>query len=208
MKPSRSWVWHAGAGVILAILIIWDRPILTAIRARRTPILRSLVDHVGNLRGIVLPFVVALLLIAAGALLSRPRLRRGGVVLLLIAVLSGSAASVLKASFGRSGPDPEDSAVPGTFWQSESNGRFPSSHAAILYGSAAAVTSFWPGAALVAYPVATLVGYERLSKATHFPADVFAGAWLGTVVAQVVLLRARRRAEAVPITASRASPPS
>jgi membrane-associated phospholipid phosphatase len=182
-----SWVWHAAAGVILAGLFVWDRPILCAIRDTASSRMHSLTSHVGNMRGIVLPIVVAGLLIAAGTLVSRPRLRRGGLALFVIAVLSGSSASVLKASFGRPGPSPDCTAPPGTFWQSSRDGRFPSSHAAIIYGSAAAVTSFWPVAGLVAYPVATLVAYERIYKATHFPSDVFAGAWLGTAIAQAVL---------------------
>ncbi len=41
----------------------------------------------------------------------------------------------------------------------------------------------------VAYGLATLVGFSRISLQAHFPSDVFAGAVLGHLVSRYVVLR-------------------
>ena len=61
---------------------------------------------------------------------------------------------------------------------------FPSGHAAAAFGFAGGVGEVLP----VAVPLralAALVGYSRVHTGVHYPADVLAGAMIGTTVAQL-----------------------
>jgi len=43
----------------------------------------------------------------------------------------------------------------------------------------------------VAYGLATLVGFSRITLQAHFPSDIFAGAVLGYAISHYVVLRNR-----------------
>jgi len=181
------WVPHIGAGILLAALLAWDRPVYEAIHGFRTPFMDELTRRVSHLRGEVFPGVIGLVLFGGGILWSRPRIWRAGAALLLTAALVGGAVAVLKPTFARPGPTGPWTPKPGESRISARYGRFPSSHAALLFGSATALTAFLPETAPLVFTLATLVCYERLYDGTHFPSDILAGAWLGIVLANLVI---------------------
>jgi len=183
----RRWAPHIGAGILLAAMFVWDHPIYRAIQGFRSPFLDQLTMRVSNLRGAVFPIVVGLSLVAWGALRSRTRFWRAGIALLLTVALSGAVVSVLKPTFARHGPGHLEPPRPGESWIGVRYGRFPSSHAAVLFGSATAVAAFLPATVPVGFGVALLVCYERLYRATHFPSDIVAGAWIGVLLAKFVV---------------------
>jgi len=164
-----------------------------AIRSFRSPSLDNLTYGVSHLRGAAFPIVIGLCLIVWGALQSRTRLWRAGTALLLTAALTGAVVAVLKPTFARHGPRDEGTRVSGESWIDRRYGRFPSSHAALLFGSATALTAFLPATAALGYPIAALVCYERIYHGTHFPSDIFAGAWIGLLAARFVVGRLTSR---------------
>ncbi|HEX5859393.1 MAG TPA: phosphatase PAP2 family protein [Microbacterium sp.] len=62
---------------------------------------------------------------------------------------------------------------------------FPSGHAAAAFGFAGGVGAVLPVAAVPLRALAALVGYSRVHTGVHYPADVLAGALIGTTVAQL-----------------------
>lgn len=187
LDSVRRWAPHVGAGILLAGLFAWDRPIFDAIQGFRNPFLDELTMRVSHLRGAVFPVLCGVFLIVWGALRSRTRIWRAGIALLLTVALAGLVVSILKPTFARPGPGHQTAPKPGDTWFDARYGRFPSSHAAVLFGAATALAAFLPATAVAGYGVALLVCYERLYRATHFPSDILAGAWLGTVLANLVV---------------------
>jgi undecaprenyl-diphosphatase len=178
---------------LLAVVLGWDRELFAAIEGFRSPFLTWLTDWVSQLRGATFPCALGLLLIAIGLIARRTRLRRAGVAVVLTIVLAGTITSIMKEVIARPGPEVDD-AVPGhDTWLDARFGRFPSSHSAITFGAASALTAFAPAAAAPAYVFAVLVCHERLYRGTHFPSDIFAGIWIGLVAARFVIAKLARR---------------
>jgi membrane-associated phospholipid phosphatase len=73
-------------------------------------------------------------------------------------------------------------------------GSFPSGHAIAAFSVATVFAKRYPNPrwhVWLAYGVASLVGFSRLSLQSHFSSDVFAGAALGFTIAHYVVLRPR-----------------
>jgi len=73
-------------------------------------------------------------------------------------------------------------------------GSFPSGHTIAAFSIATVFAERYPNPRWhrwLAYGLATLVGFSRVSLETHFPSDVFMGAALGYTIAQNALHRAR-----------------
>lgn len=64
---------------------------------------------------------------------------------------------------------------------------FPSGHAGAAFLMATLVTIHYPVWALVAYPLALLIGSSRVVLGVHYPTDMVAGAVLGGSCALVIL---------------------
>ncbi|MBI5142990.1 MAG: phosphatase PAP2 family protein [Nitrospirae bacterium] len=62
---------------------------------------------------------------------------------------------------------------------------FPSGHTATIFGVAALARLWWGAKALPLYVLAALGGLSRIYVGAHFPFDVVAGAYLGTVAAYI-----------------------
>ncbi|HKG03981.1 MAG TPA: phosphatase PAP2 family protein [Conexibacter sp.] len=62
---------------------------------------------------------------------------------------------------------------------------FPSGHAAAAFAFAVGVGHVLPPAAIPLHGLAALVAYSRVHTGVHFPADVAAGALIGTALAQL-----------------------
>jgi len=74
-------------------------------------------------------------------------------------------------------------------------GSFPSGHTIAAFSIATVFAERYPNPrwhVWVAYGLASVVGFSRVSLQSHFPSDVFAGAALGYVIAHYVVLRPRR----------------
>jgi membrane-associated phospholipid phosphatase len=62
---------------------------------------------------------------------------------------------------------------------------FPSGHAASAFAFATGVGSVLPRDSIPIRALATVVAYSRVHTGVHYPADVIAGAFLGTTLAQL-----------------------
>ena len=75
---------------------------------------------------------------------------------------------------------------------------FPSGHSATAFAFATGVGHVSPAAAAPLHTLAALVAYSRVHTGVHYPADVVAGALIGTALAQLttrMLPRHRPRAD-------------
>lgn len=101
-----------------------------------------------------------------------------------IAVTSAVANLVFKPLGRRPRPDasqaPADRQAP-----MPASSSFPSGHAASAFAFATGVGSVLPLEAIPIRVLTTTVAYSRVHTGVHYPADVIAGAFLGTTLAQV-----------------------
>lgn len=73
-------------------------------------------------------------------------------------------------------------------------GSFPSGHAIGAFAMASVLARRYPRhrwVPWVAYGVAGLIGFSRISLQAHFPSDIFAGAFLGYAISRYALLPGR-----------------
>jgi undecaprenyl-diphosphatase len=63
---------------------------------------------------------------------------------------------------------------------------FPSGHTAAAFSGAWVLTTVWPNRAPVFFTFASLVGFSRIYVGAHYPGDVFSGATLGLLIAEVI----------------------
>ena len=97
------------------------------------------------------------------------------------------AVEALKYSLGRERPFQGDGA--GHFFQGGTS--FPSEHATAAWAVAGVIGHEYPGPVpkLLAYGLASAVSYSRIRAEQHFPADVFVGGIVGSLIAQQVYSR-------------------
>jgi undecaprenyl-diphosphatase len=101
-----------------------------------------------------------------------------------VAVTSAVANLVIKPLGRRRRPDPSEAPanrqapMPGST-------SFPSGHAASAFAFATGVGSVLPRDAIPIRALAAVVAYSRVHTGVHYPADVIAGALLGTTLAQI-----------------------
>jgi undecaprenyl-diphosphatase len=128
--------------------------------------------------------------IASAAILSATRGQRGRraafVGIAAVTVTSGVANLVLKPLGRRGRPDPSEAPLERRAPMPLSTS-FPSGHSASAFAFATAVGSVLPIDAIPIRALASAVAYSRVHTGVHYPADVIAGAWLGTTLAQITV---------------------
>jgi len=109
-----------------------------------------------------------------------------------VAFSSFAANLVLKPLARRRRPDSSDllasrqARIPGS-------SSFPSGHSASAFAFATGVGSVLPLEAMPIRALASVVAYSRVHTGVHYPADVLAGAFVGTTLAQVTCRVLRHR---------------
>ena len=58
---------------------------------------------------------------------------------------------------------------------------FPSGHTAAAFVMATLISFYYPSFSLLAYTLASVIGFSRVLLGVHFPSDIVAGALLGSV---------------------------
>lgn len=109
-----------------------------------------------------------------------------------VTVTSAVANLALKPLGRRGRPDPSE-AVAERRTAMPASTSFPSGHSASAFAFATGVGSVLPVEAMPIRVLASAVAYSRVHTGVHYPADVIAGAWLGTTLAQITV-RALERA--------------
>jgi undecaprenyl-diphosphatase len=107
--------------------------------------------------------------------------------------VAGVSDEVLKLVVRRDRPGVLDGAYAFRSWPDrpfDSSGfGMPSSHAIIAFAAAAALTEFFPAAAIVWYGLAVGCAVTRVLSGAHFVSDVVVGALLGIMIATWVAQR-------------------
>jgi len=108
---------------------------------------------------------------------------------------SGISVQIIKHLIGRARPRISDSLV--IIGPSLQGGydSFPSGHSAMAFCLAAILSQCYPRYWIPFYFFALLEGFARIDGTSHFPADVLAGAIVGTVVANLVKMKLQQSDE-------------
>ena len=126
--------------------------------------------------------------LASAAILATTRGARGRRAaasgLASIAVTSAVANLVIKPLGNRRRPDPSEAAPARRAPMPESTS-FPSGHSAAAFAFSTGVGGVLPRDAIPIRALASVVAYSRVHTGLHYPADVIAGALLGTTLAQL-----------------------
>lgn len=196
-------------GFLLALA--WDRAIylhLAVTDPARLDALRSsgwylLLRNIGDLRPWLVVAVVFCLVDAGRGVRPAGAWLRRGVFLILAAAGSGAAAEALKLIFRRVRPDAADgwyrfvSPLEHTF--SSSGLGFPSSHAAVAFGAALALSMIFPRAAFVFVLGAIGCAVTRLLSGAHFFSDAYGAVVVAYAVVCALYHLDRRNNPARPI---------
>ena len=114
----------------------------------------------------------------------RPGRRAAATGLASIAVTSAAANVAIKPLSRRTRPD-SSGAPAARRAPMPSSTSFPSGHSASAFAFATGVGSVLPLESIPIRALTTTVAYSRVHTGVHYPADVIAGAFLGTTLAQI-----------------------
>jgi undecaprenyl-diphosphatase len=123
------------------------------------------------------------------------KVREIGKSLVVGLAASGISVQIIKHLIGRARPRVSDSLI--IIGPSLRGGydSFPSGHSAMAFCLAAILSRYYPRYWIPFYIFAVLEGLARIDGTSHFPADVLAGALVGTVVAKLVEIKLSRPTE-------------
>jgi membrane-associated phospholipid phosphatase len=193
------WRTLAPWGVLLLVTLCWDRAVYLYV-AVADPAAKAAMEHHGwyiTLRSLgtlypVLGLAVLFLLIdsAAGAQPRRADPLRRAVFLFLCPLLAGGIAELLKPLVGRFKPEYTDgwSAFAGLSdrWSRWSDLGMASSHTAVAFGTAFALSTLLPRGSPLFLAAAVGCAMTRLLAGGHFFSDVYVGILIAYVVARAV----------------------
>ena len=173
-RPRRIPAWLLDAQRV-------DEAIFTAITQTPTPGLDR------DMRRLTQAANLSRLWLGCSAILAATRGARGrraSVVGLSSVAITSTAANLLIKPLGRR-RRPDQSELPvGRRAPMPASTSFPSGHSASAFAFATGVGSVLPQDAIPIRALAALVAYSRVHTGVHYPADVIAGALLGTAIAQ------------------------
>jgi membrane-associated phospholipid phosphatase len=174
-RPWRAPAWLADAQRV-------DEAIYAAITRTPTPSLDR------DMRRLTQAANLSRLWLGCAAVLALTRGERGRraafVGLSSVTVASAAANLLIKPLGRRRRPDHSDLPA-GRRAPMPASTSFPSGHSASAFAFATGVGSVLPREARAIRALAVLVAYSRVHTGVHYPADVVAGAFLGTAVARV-----------------------
>lgn len=180
--PVRKETWQRKTPFVMAFaggvsFALDDEP---SRRLRESPDFSCFNDILAsNASGAVLTvFPVAVL--ATGKLIDRPGMADYGIKATRAAIAGISVAVVLKAVTQR--PRPHSGKVYG-FW--EGGNSFPSGHSAVAWAIAGATSRHFEDhrwVPFVAYPIAGIIAFSRVTSGNHFASDAVVGSMLGWAV--------------------------
>jgi membrane-associated phospholipid phosphatase len=174
-RPWRAPAWLADAQRV-------DEAIYAAITRTPTPSLdRDMrrLTQAANLSRLWLGCAAVL------ALTRGQRGRRAAFVGLSSVTVASTAANLLIKPLGRRRRPDHSDLPPGRRAPMPASTSFPSGHSASAFAFATGVGSVLPREALPIRALAALVAYSRVHTGVHYPADVVAGALLGTALARL-----------------------
>lgn len=192
------WLSAAGAALVIALMVVFDRTEIQWMPARGTPSLwpiRILTDFGKDeyVLSALAAALVILALVAAGVRGSRRVLLLGMGTRLQYVFLSVAFSvligEILKFVIGRGRPFVGGDANPFNFVPFQGTPAYaslPSGHAITAFALAFAVSALWPRLRVFMFTYATVIVLTRLVLLAHHPSDVVAGALVGMVGAMAV----------------------
>ncbi len=192
--PRSRFLVPASCLCLAVISLVIDLPVARFFAAGNTP--KILVDLLKNAETFGHSAGVTLIVLTVLCVDPHGWQRAGNAA--LCALAGGLAANVVKLLIGRVRPQSLDLAaadLTGTFsgfFRFAAGGSahqsFPSAHTATAVGLAVALAAAYPRGRLWFGILAALVGLQRIQTSAHYPSDVFAGAAVGWIAAQIVLM--------------------
>lgn len=174
----------AAALALIVIALLWvDAPTAHFFAQYRDSLLRGAFKQIERL-GESHWYLVPSGLIALSLLYRRSRLGWQAWFMFAAVAGTGLACVVLKALLGRPRPGrflSEDAWGFQFLQTSASYWSFPSGHTTTAFAVAACLALLLPRARWLWFTIALVAGFGRVVTGSHFPGDVVAGAWLGTV---------------------------
>ncbi|MCB9898550.1 MAG: glycosyltransferase family 39 protein [Planctomycetes bacterium] len=175
----------------MALLWSTDRVTSSWAVSLRGPTLDPLANDLARLGSVGFALSVVGGLFLAGVVLDRPAWRRLAPRLLGALALTALVVVVLKPTIGRQEawfhglPDADAG------WIERHWGHFPSTHAALAWCLATFLGCVFPRARRPLFALAVAAAAARVFQGAHLPADVFAGALIGLLVARRAFARAQ-----------------
>ncbi len=197
---KETKIFLAIAVLVPFVLFYADEPVLTWIRGfhKDNPDIHRLlraVDKVMYYAAHGTTMIVGAFLVYLYGRYADQRLRDIGKSLVIGLAASGISVQIIKHIIGRARPRVSDILV--IIGPSLRGGydSFPSGHSAMAFCLAAILSGYYPRYWIPFYMFAVLEGLARIDGTSHFPADVLAGAIVGTVVAKLVEMKLSRTTE-------------
>lgn len=174
-----------GIGLALsAALFPFDKQLLPLFQFSDNPLAHELagaISTAGKFEYMTLGWVLAAW--GCGWLCRRADWKRLGTAILIASIVASVLANIGRAGFGRARPYSEDAGkFTGPVVTHEYNG-FPSAHTVNAFAAATVIAIAYPAAGVPSMIYAGSVGWSRMQRDRHFPADVLFGTVLGVVVA-------------------------
>jgi undecaprenyl-diphosphatase len=170
---------------VLALLFFLDYPLRAIVQNQQSPFLDHFFDIIKYGGNVIVGFSLAFVLIGVGKYACKERLLRVGKLMLLSLICSNLIVLIVKPALDI---HPRNDFYPSKIQrpQKERWGRFPSGDTTVAFSIAAALSAEFPPLLIPLYAIGFLVGVERVYFNLHFFSDVFAGAWLGIVMVNLL----------------------
>lgn len=184
---TRDWLIFSGVASGLAGLTFLDERIQRAVQRNRNETVKSVCNAVEPF-GAEYSFGVVGAFYLSGELFKDERAKAVGLDGLSASIIaSGLITTPMKYIVGRSRPPAEQGA--GSYEPFSNNHSFPSGHATQAFAVATVISehydSLWVKGS--AYTLASMVGFSRMNKNSHWASDVVAGAVIGIFVGHEVV---------------------